>query len=52
MIELWLYKRMQITQHFLQLKDLKALRHTINGMVYMIHYLLNNNTLDYILFGR
>ena len=29
-----------------------ALRHTVNTIIYMIHDLLNNNILDYILLGK
>ena len=37
---------------FLKTETFKALSHTINAMVYMIHDLLNNNILDYILIGK
>ena len=52
----WLYKWMQYSEAnnttFLTTETFKALSHTINAMVYMIHDLLNNNILDNILLGK
>ena len=52
----WFYKWMQYSEAnntpFLTTETFKALSHTINDMVYMIHDLLNNNILDYILLGK
>ena len=52
----WLYKWRQYSEAnnttFLTTETFKALRHTINAMVYMIHDLLNNIILDYILLGK
>ena len=52
----WLYKWRQYSKEnnttFLTTETFKALSHTINAMVYMIHDLLNNNILDYILLGK
>ena len=42
----------QITHTFLTTETFEALSHTINAMVYMIHDLLNNNILGYILLGK
>ena len=52
----WLYKWRQYSEAnnttFLTTETFKALSHTINAMVYIIHDLLNNNILDYILLGK
>ena len=52
----WLYKWRQYSEAnnttFLTTETFKALSHTINVMVYMIHDLLKNNILDYILLGK
>ena len=52
----WLYKWRQYSEAnnttFLTTETFEALSHTMNGMVYMIHDLLNNNILDYILLGK
>ena len=50
---IWLYKWRQYSEEnnttFLATEPFKALSHTMNAMVYMMYYSLNNNPLDYIL---
>ena len=52
----WLYKWWKYSEAnnttFLTTETFKALSYTINAMVYMIHDLLHNNILDYIILGK